>query len=820
MAKQDSPLKEDAREARNAGLDTLKGWQKALLLCAVLAAALCILAPDIIFENKIFLVPDALAPMNFAVVGEKELERGTYPLWNPYIFCGMPSFASLSFTPYVYPPSFVSYILQHFLGFPEMTWLLMHYFLAGIGMYLLSRSLGCRVAVSIVAGLVFMVLPNYLAMGANGHGSQASSVAYMPFAVLLVRKLTRGKERFATAGFLSIVLGFQILRGHIQIAYYTYLLLAVLFVFEGWAMFRSGERKELVKSAVFLAASFVWALGIAAILILPVREYAAYSIRGASAAGGLDYGYATGWSLHPKEMLTFVFPWAFGYGKSTYWGSMPFTDYPNYLGIVTAIFALYCAKFSRGRTKWFLVVVAVASTLVAFGRFFPLLYKPMFHFLPYFNKFRVPVMALIVQQLAAVLLMALGIEEYLARTSKSKTDRIAARRIGWILIALSVVLFLAIIARGSISRAILGNAVARSRIAGNWISVAAGSYAKDLARTLAVAASAFLVMYLLASKRIGANLAVVALAFIAAVDLFTVDRGVLHPESLWPGAQPIARERQLREAYLEPDEAIRFLKSDTTYFRIFPVPEARIGQWSHNVHPFSENRFMAHGIFSLGGYHAAKLVIYQDVMDAMFSEFNKGHYPAAILDMLSAKYFYSTYPLFKEGTGLPLVMSGGGVFVYENPDAIQRISFHDSVLVLPPKRALEALALGEVDPHRAVILSEKPRIEPLSAEGSHGRIVSYGANEISIRAHVEKPCIMLVSEIWYPDWRAKVDGNYEQIMAADYCLRAIALDEGDHDIVMHFSSTRIEKGLAISIVCFAAAVSAPIISKSKSRWRS
>ena len=86
----------------------------------------------------------------------------------------MPSYASLSFTPYVYPPAFITYVLQQYLRFPEMTWLLFHYLLAGVGMYLLARSLGARSSVSILAGVTFMIMPNFVAIGAYGHGSQAA----------------------------------------------------------------------------------------------------------------------------------------------------------------------------------------------------------------------------------------------------------------------------------------------------------------------------------------------------------------------------------------------------------------------------------------------------------------------------------------------------------------------------------------------------------------------------------------------------------------------------------------------------------------------
>lgn len=791
-------------------LESIPPWQKALVLVAVLLAALCVLLPDIVFQGKLFLVPDALAPTNFTVAGERSLAQGVYPLWNPYIFCGMPSYASLMYTPGVYPPAYALNVLQRYLGFPEMTWLLFHYLMAGVGVYLLARSLSCRASIATMAGLVFMIMPNYFAIGANGHGSQACAIAYLPFALLLARRLFAGRGRAVTAGLLAVVLGFQMLRGHVQIAYYTYLAIGLLWLFEAVPLLRAREGKRLLAGTGLLAAAFALAVGIAAVLVVPVRQYAAWSIRGGGGSGGLEYAYATGWSLHPKEMLTFVFPWAFGFGKTTYWGELPFTDYPNYLGVVTALLAVIGAAIVPGRAKGFLVAAAAAATVLAFGRFFPILYDPLFHALPYFNKFRVPVMVLIVQQLAITLLMAAGLEAFLSRAAAGALPGwLAPRRLRWWLVAAAAAAFLALVGSSGVRQGLAGNAAVTAKVRPEWIETASSAYAADLVKTLLTAAVASLVLLLAAGKRLRAGTAVAALAVVAALDLGAVDRAVLHPEKTWNGAQPIVMEREVRDRYLRPDDAIRFFASDTTLFRVFPVPQAQIGQWSHNAYPFSDNRFMAHGVFSLGGYHAAKLASYQRVMDAMFGEFNRGGYPAGILDMLNAKYFLSTFPLFREGTGFPLVASGESFFIYENPNARPRVFLVDSTAVVTPDEALRALASGGFDPARVALLSEEPAPRPESAAGSSARIVSYGANEIRIRARIERPCVLVASEIWYPEWTADVDGAPARILPADYCLRAIALGPGEHEVRMRIVSPALRASLAVSIVSLVVALAAP-----------
>jgi hypothetical protein len=793
-------------------LETGASWRRGLALAAILVITLCVLMGDVIFGNRIFDVPDSQAPLSFAAVGEKALHEGTYPLWNPYLFCGMPSYASLSFTPYVYPPGYVTYLLQRYLGFPEMTWLLVHYLLAGVGMYLLARFLGARSSVSILAGVAFMIMPNFVAIGAYGHGSQAGSIAYMPFALLLAWRILRGERRLLTAALLAIVLGFQMLRGHVQIAFYTYLLIGLLFLFEAVALLRARRGREVAAGAAFLAAAVVLAVGIAAVLLVPVRQYAAYSIRGGGGSGGLDYGYATDWSLHPKEMLTFVFPWAFGYGAPTYWGAMPFTNYPNYLGVVTVAFGLFGCWYARSRRMWFLVAAIVFATVLAFGKYLPLLYGPMFKWFPYFNKFRVPVMALIVQQLAAVAAMAIGLEEFLKRRDTKRLPRwLGPGRVQWVLIGAAAVFILALFASGAIKSGVARNPAAASMLSGADLDLASSAYAANLQKTLFIALAVCLVAFFAVSRRILANTVVLALAIVAAVDLVMANGNILHPEKGWPGSKAIIAEKSAREELARPDSVTDFLKADTTFYRLFPVPDAPLGQWGYSSPVFSENRFMTFGISSLGGYQAAKLKSYQDVMNEMFAALNKGSYPAAIMDMLNAKYFYATYPLFRKDSPFPLVLQTRGAYVYENPRALPRAFCVDTFRVLPQREALAALRAPWFDPSRMALLNEEPSVRPVSAAGSSARITEYGLNAISIAAHIERSCILVVSEIAYPDWRAEVDGKETRILTANYCLRALPLPPGDHEIRMRFSSRALRISLIVSIASLAAALLVPAV---------
>ena len=149
-------------------------------------------------------------------------------------------------------------------------------------------------------------------------------------------------------------MGFQLQRAHVQIAYYTWMLIGtyVLITFILNIKDKKSKDKPLISLGAF-TFSAILAIAIALVIYLPSLEYTPFSVRGGS-GGGADYNYATSWSFSPKELLTFFIPSALAFGGQTYWGDMPFTDYPNYMGIITLLLAIIGFVYKRDRFMWFL----------------------------------------------------------------------------------------------------------------------------------------------------------------------------------------------------------------------------------------------------------------------------------------------------------------------------------------------------------------------------------------------------------------------------------------------------------------------------------
>ncbi|MGH7741510.1 MAG: hypothetical protein ACRENS_05745, partial [Candidatus Eiseniibacteriota bacterium] len=194
------------------GFDLNRRWAAVILAALVIA-----FFHDVAIGGRTFVSPDAMAPAGFVRMGEQSLWHDhVYPLWNPYVFLGMPSFGSGAYNPLIYPPDWPLALIQKIVPLPEMTWMLLYYFLGGWFFYLLAREWGARAEGALLGAVAFVFAPNLVAVGSHGHGSQLVDSAYLPLMLWLASRWLRN-GRWLELGALAIAGGFQMLRGHVQI---------------------------------------------------------------------------------------------------------------------------------------------------------------------------------------------------------------------------------------------------------------------------------------------------------------------------------------------------------------------------------------------------------------------------------------------------------------------------------------------------------------------------------------------------------------------------------------------------------------------------
>jgi hypothetical protein len=770
----------ETKPARSAPSFELNARWAAVILAVLVIAFF----HEVAIGGRTFVSPDAMAPAGFVRVGEQSLWHDhVYPLWNPYVFLGMPSFGSGAYNPLIYPPDWPLALIQKVLPLPEMTWLLLYYFLGAWFFYLLAREWGARAEGALLGAAAFVFAPNLVAVGSHGHGSQLVDSAYLPLMLWLAARWLR-TGRWLELGVLAIAGGFQMLRGHVQICFYTWMAIGLYAVVNAIAAARDPERRvpALTRGAA-LAGAAALAFGIAGFYNLPLRDYAAWSRRGGGAGGGVGMEYATQWSMAPFELPTIAIPAWVGFGGATYWGGMPFTDYPNaYVGIITVVIALP-ALFVGGAPRAFALALAALSLLVAFGSHSPF-YGFLYDHLPLFNKFRVPVMVILLFQLAAALACGWGWSAILEGAGGVAARRRPVPRLLFGAAAvLALMLVIGVLARDSWRDAYLHAALAaRPELGESAAAAAFSALVADLGRAALLGLAAAALAWLAFTRRIGARPASALALVLLLIELWPVSGRVM---------SPVIGDVSAHNPDLGRDDVVDFLQQagPPGSFRIWPVNE------------FQDNRYAGFGIASIGGYHAAKPRLFQDFLDSNLVN-NLGW-----LRLLNVKYIVFSEAPQTPPRFLKLVHQGPGGSVFENLLALPRITLVDRYRVVQPAQAiLDSVRDGSSDPAEAVFLERDPgvKLEPLT--GGTAKLTSYRLNDVTVDVDVPGPALLRLADLWYPDWTVLVDDKPATLLKADYMLRAVAVPAGHHIVRFEYRSAAVRQGLMLSLVSFAVAL--------------
>jgi hypothetical protein len=795
-------------------------WARRLALAAAFWLLVAVLYPGPVFLGETFRSADAGNADMFARVGDAARASGEYPHWNPYLFAGMPTFGSLAYVPGLYPPAALFAFLQGTLGMPPLTWMIGHLLFGGLGMvWLLSR---WRLpAPSLLLGAaLFLLFPQVVAWGVHGHGSKLGAAMYLPWIAGWTLRALDGAGLRA-AGMLGLLTGLQLLRGHFQISYYT-LGIAIWLALWGTVRPFAAAAKELpvvVRARRLVAVAGGLALGflVAAVLLVPVQDYARISIRGQDPAGGGGVGldYASGWALAPAELGTFVLPAAAGFGQGTYLGLMPFNDYPNYYGFLWL--ALAALGFARGgRSLWgALVALSVLAVFVSFGTFGFGLYELLYRVLPFFDKFRVPSMILVVPAFALAVLAARG----LARLGGGVPP--AGRPL--LLPAAMGALGLLLLAGGGASlfegpyRASLQSLAAE---AGRPAPPVLLDAAWDLHRSslvrigLVLMAAAGALFFAVRNATFRARGLAWVLLALATVDLLGVDRLVVRPEAgllaVGRGADGQARLVPAPQLQVKPAEA-----RDTG-----PVPgavELKAAAGHDRVWPLGEhqqrNTWLADGVRSLGGYHPAKLAGYEAIRKRLYGDPPAGrlaNWLGARLVVLDGRLAPNQLPLLNElGCEVePEPFTAGDVWAYHNRSALPRARLLASWQPSPPAGAgalgafLDRIQAGSLDVSQVVHLDRAPVPAPAPATGPLPvpRFVEDGLDRVILRTEAATPAVLVLADMAAPGWSVTVDGDAAELLTADLVLRAVALPAGEHTVEFRYRDGSYRRGLTLTVI--------------------
>jgi len=726
--------------------------------------------------------PDSVTPSALNKALEAlQAQTGEYPLWQPWTFSGMPTVEAFSYLSGLYMPN----LLFSLLHLDPMYIQLLHLVFAGMGGFMLARRLGLGSIAAFLAGSAFMLNPFMTAMLAWGHGSQLMTAAYLPWVLWAAIRLAE-KGSFADAGLLALLLGLQLQRAHVQIAWYTWMLVVPLLLLKILFDAKPGVPKVRVGVLALLAL----ALGVAVALqvYFPALGYLPFSARSGAGDAAEAYRYATLWSMHPSELITFILPGAFGFGGIAYWGFMPFTDFPHYAGIIVLLFAI--AGIVSGRSKpmvQFLAAMMLLAILLSFGSFFSPVYDLFYHFAPMFRSFRVPSMALIVVALCLALLAGYGLQAWL---DKPLADSSRIFRWGGLAIGVAAILFLSL--EGGIEQWVRAS-FPPVPIENLELVTMVGNLRWELWRNslfllIVTTALSTGLLWIAARGMVGVREAAIVLVILSLADLCWLDHRIVSPDERSLRMSPLVERSSLEQA-LEGDDITRFLASRPGVFRIYPAGRL-----------FTENKFSIAGIESTGGYHAAKLGVYQDILARTDNLANLD-----VLRMLNTAYVLSPRPIDDPELkpvavgNLALVSGSVPVAVYELSATMPRARFAPwGAAVRNDGVAIDAVMAGQ-GADGGVFVAGAPWQG--TKHFSNGTVLTMqrGSESIAMKVRADGEALLVLSEVFYPErWKLSVDGRAQQTLKVNGLIRGVMVPAGEHNIRFVYDRSRFGTGRTVS----------------------
>ena len=730
----------------------------------------------------LFTSGDSLSPI--AVKNAIKLYTDSYndfPLWFPWILGGIPTVHSFLSISNYYFPHHLMLILYDF-GLSWNWYFILHLIFGGLGFFKLILFFKQDKYTALFGSILFLLMPYLTVMFAYGHGSQMMTASYIPWIILYMFKIYDG---YKLENFLlfSILIGLQLQRGHVQIAYYTWMMIGLFFVINIPKLFKKDNinKLKLIKQKISLILSLIIGLGLSLSIYLPILNYSSESIRGSNIGGGAGLDYATQWSLSFKEMFTFIFPYSLGFGGSLYFGDFPFTDYPNYMSIFI-IFLAFLGYFKSDldrKYKIFFFVTIIFSLLISLGNNFIEFYKIFYDYLPYFNKFRVPAYILILTHFSILVLASFGFELLLKKIKISYQNYYL---ISLIIISICYLLF---------SHLFVG-------VTNTNISKISNMHFYDSLNIIFVLIISFITIYFYSKNKINKNIFILILISVLSYDYFRINKEIISPSNHIPH-KSILKKNKYIEDFKKYDPMVKYLKNDTSKYRIIDF----VGE---------QNRWANYHIENINGYHPAKLNNYS----LFINKINKKGYtlwPEGILKLLNVKYIILPSKDFNHASftnlGQKTLSYFGqnpnydgkevGLFLYEYNNSSKRIFFTNKILSDKDKSMNDILDFS-YNPEDYVYINDLNLDEiNFNKENRSSKLSYWSPDLIKFETNTDSDQFLIISEIFYKDgWSLKCNGNKHDIFEVNDIVRGVKIPKGKNYFEMGFYPSDFKLGFRIT----------------------
>ena len=763
-------------------------------------------------EGRILSQHDSVAGIGAGQEGKEYLERtGERTRWTNSIFGGMPT--------YQMAPSYDSTDwlkgienLYH-LYLPTYVW---YVFVMLLGFYILLRAFNFKVWMAGLGAIIWAFSSYFFIIIAAGHIWKFITLAYIPPTIAGLVLCYRGK--YLLGGLVTaLFVALQISSNHVQMSYYF--LFVMLFMVIAYAV-QAYQGKALTnfwKSTGVLVMAGLLGICINLSNLYHTYEYSKESMRGKSELvkenaanqtdSGLERDYITQWSYGIGETFSLLVPNVKG-GASVplmanekamekanpmyrniysqlgqYWGEQPGTSGPVYVGAFVMFLFVLGLFVVKGPMKWALLGATVLSILLSWGKNFMGFTDFFIDYVPMYNKFRAVSSILVIAEFTIPLLAMLALKEVVMRPSllveRKKEFLISFALTGGfaLLFAVFPKLFFSSYVSTMEMHALQGiPANQLMPLLANLEEVRMSLFTSDAWRSFFIILVGTGLLWMYCAGKLKEVALLVSLAVLCLVDMWDINKRYLYDEQFV--------EKQVQTQEFQPTDTDKMILEDEAL-------DYRVLNLAANT--FNENN-TAYWHKSVGGYHAAKLRRYQEMieehisseMNDLFKEvaeaegnlekLDAANFP--VLNMLNTRYFI--FPL-----------QGGQTVPLKNPHALGNAWFVNEIQYVDNANE-EIAAIHQLDPAQKAIVDKRfaSSIQKSQSDSTATiRLVTYEPNYLKYEVDSKDGGTVVFSEIYYPGWQSAVDGEAVPHGRANYILRAMNVPAGKHIVEFRFDPT-------------------------------
>ncbi|HMN49263.1 MAG TPA: YfhO family protein [Ignavibacteriaceae bacterium] len=770
-------------------------FQTLFLLLIILVIFLLFYSP-LYFGGKTFQSGDIITAESSKTYVENH--QGGYTLWNPYIFTGMPAYALATGYKWFNLIYVVVNTVRNIFSAPfNIDYAKWTFYLLALAytmfFFMISRTKNRMV--SLFTSLVTSFSTGIVVFLYIGHVTKLTAIWVFPVLLLLLLNFQK-KIKLLDVMLLLFFMPVMFLGWHVQIIFYIFFAVMIYFIYYLLRAIKIKDNfllKQLLKSAAIFLVAVIIGLGIQSDNFTQVWEYSPYSTRGTESvvdkqSGNTKktetdfYDYATNWSFSPGEVLTWIVPSYYGFGKSvyngplsqnqdvevnTYFGQMPFVDVAMYMGVIVFFLAIFSMIINwKDPLVRYLTILAAIATLISFGRTFPLFYDLMFHYFPFFDKFRVPSMILILVQLSFPILAGLGIAKLISL--KNENDKKFDNLVKNIFLGLTIIFILTLLLASPIKSWFIGR-IMESGEKGNQLQqlhdYMAEMFLTDARLAFFFSAAVFGLMFAYLKSFVSRDLMITAIIVLSLIDIFRINhRG-----------ETLKENTDIQQLFQKPEYVSAIEKlNDKSTFRILNLKQdGSLGSAQQN------SNYNAYFLLQdLYGYSGIKPRAYQDYMDVLGSPANP-----TLWRMTNTKYIILDKPI--NFPGLVPVYSGNKTYVYENQNALPRAYFVDTVQKASAIEILNKVKNNQFDPKKIAFVEDAEIKVDKPDSTASVQIEKYGDENIYLNVNATGNNFLFLGDTYVgKGWKAYVDGNETPIYRTNHNFRGVIVPKGNHKI--HF----------------------------------